>query len=166
MSALRTRHAWMRHTMLSRQLLVIDEVHASDPYMTAIVGSLIRRHIDLGGYVLAMSATLGESMRAMLDCRPCRDYEQSMEVPYPLIQAGGQSLTVSGCSSRTVQVELTPGADALVAAIKTVNEGDCALVIRSTVDSTIDIFLCRHVSEGAGRYHYGTKHKRRHLARL
>jgi CRISPR-associated endonuclease/helicase Cas3 len=39
---------------------VIDEVHASDPYMGRIIRELARRHLDLGGYVLAMSATLGE----------------------------------------------------------------------------------------------------------
>ena len=61
LSILRVRHSWLRAACLSRQLLVIDEVHASDPYMSGIIGALVDRHLDLGGYVLAMSATLGET---------------------------------------------------------------------------------------------------------
>ena len=38
LSILRVRHSWLRAACLSRQLLVIDEVHASDPYMAEIVG--------------------------------------------------------------------------------------------------------------------------------
>jgi CRISPR-associated endonuclease/helicase Cas3 len=41
--------------------LVVDEVHASDPYMTALTRGLIERHLSLGGHALAMSATLGEA---------------------------------------------------------------------------------------------------------
>ncbi len=140
MSVLRTRHAWMRHALLSRHLLVIDEVHASDPYMAAIVHSLIRRHIDVGGYVLAMSATLGEGMRARLENRACRSFEASVQMDYPVVTAGDVSLTFPAPRPRTVQVSLTTKTDALAAAIKTVESGGCALVIRSTVDSAIETY--------------------------
>jgi CRISPR-associated endonuclease/helicase Cas3 len=60
LSILRSRHAWMRAAFLSRHLLVVDEVHASDPYMAALTRGLIERHLSLGGRALAMSATLAE----------------------------------------------------------------------------------------------------------
>jgi CRISPR-associated endonuclease/helicase Cas3 len=58
LSIMRTKHAWMQGALLSRHLLVVDEVHASDPYMATLTKALIDRHVSLGGYVLAMSATL------------------------------------------------------------------------------------------------------------
>src|SRR5262249_50089340 len=66
LSILRSRHAWMRAALLSRHLLVIDEVHACDPYMSALTRGLIQRHLLLGGRALAMSATLGETALAIL----------------------------------------------------------------------------------------------------
>ena len=66
LSAVRTKHAWMRAAMLTRHLIVVDEVHASDPYMSSLTHALIARHLRLGGYALAMSATLGETALAEL----------------------------------------------------------------------------------------------------
>ena len=56
----------MRAAFLSRHLLLVDEVHASDPYMAALTRGLIERHLSLGGRALAMSATLGETALAIL----------------------------------------------------------------------------------------------------
>ena len=39
-------------------LLVIDEVHASDSYMTEILVRLLDGHLAVGGYAMLMSATL------------------------------------------------------------------------------------------------------------
>jgi CRISPR-associated endonuclease/helicase Cas3 len=139
MSALRTRHAWMRHALLSRHLLVIDEVHASDPYMMSIVYSLVRRHIDLGGYVLAMSATLGERIRAVLEGRPIQAFNESVDKPYPVVQAGKRFISFAA-SVRTTKIQLTTRGDALAAAREAVAKGGCALVIRSTVDSAIETY--------------------------
>ena len=69
LSAVRTKHAWMRAAMLMRHLLVVDEVHASDPYMASLTQALVSRHLKLGGYALAMSATLGETALAGLQGR-------------------------------------------------------------------------------------------------
>jgi hypothetical protein len=66
LSIIRARHAWMRAAFLSRHLLVVDDVHASDPYMASLTRSLIERHLSLGGRALAMSATLGETALAIL----------------------------------------------------------------------------------------------------
>ena len=73
LSAVRVRFAWLRSWCLSRQLLVIDEVHASDAYMSEIVGALLDAHLAAGGYAMLLSATLGETLGARLTRRPaCR----------------------------------------------------------------------------------------------
>jgi CRISPR-associated endonuclease/helicase Cas3 len=66
---MRVRHGHLRAWCLSRHLLVIDEVHASDPYMSEIIARLIEEHLALGSYALLMSATLGETMLARIERR-------------------------------------------------------------------------------------------------
>jgi CRISPR-associated endonuclease/helicase Cas3 len=63
LGALQVKHAHMRQAMLSRSLLVIDEVHASDEYMTALLEQLLQGHLLIGGQALLLSATLGAVAR-------------------------------------------------------------------------------------------------------
>jgi CRISPR-associated endonuclease/helicase Cas3 len=49
LAQLRTRHSWLRAWCLVRQLLVIDEVHASDPYMSEFISRLVVELLRLGG---------------------------------------------------------------------------------------------------------------------
>ncbi|MDI9335263.1 MAG: CRISPR-associated helicase Cas3' [Cytophagales bacterium] len=61
--ALKVRHAHMRHALLARSLLVVDEVHASDAYMTVLLEKLLQAHLKTGGQAMLLSATLGSSAR-------------------------------------------------------------------------------------------------------
>ena len=63
LSVLPARHAHLRTTALLRSLLVVDEVHASDPYMTTLLEGVVARQLEAHGHVLLMSATLGSSAR-------------------------------------------------------------------------------------------------------
>ncbi len=63
LSALQVSHAHMRASTLLRQLLVVDEVHASDAYMNRILERVLDRHLQAGGHALLMSATLGARAR-------------------------------------------------------------------------------------------------------
>ncbi|MDP3139939.1 MAG: CRISPR-associated helicase Cas3' [Burkholderiaceae bacterium] len=63
LGALKVRHAHMRHALLSRSLLVVDEVHASDAYMTVLLEKLLQAHLQTGGQAMLLSATLGSSAR-------------------------------------------------------------------------------------------------------
>jgi len=63
LGGLQVRFAHLRGTALSRALLVIDEVHASDLYMTETQLAMARSHVALGGHILMMSATLGAAAR-------------------------------------------------------------------------------------------------------
>jgi len=61
LGALKVRHAHMRHALLARSLLVVDEVHASDAYMTVLLEKLLQAHLKAGGQAMLLSATLGSS---------------------------------------------------------------------------------------------------------
>jgi len=63
LGALKVRHAHMRHAMLTRSLLVVDEVHASDAYMTVLLEKLLQAQLKAGGQAMLLSATLGSSAR-------------------------------------------------------------------------------------------------------
>jgi CRISPR-associated endonuclease/helicase Cas3 len=63
LGALQVRHAHLRHALLSRSLLVVDEVHASDAYMTVLLEQLLQAHLKAGGHALLLSATLGAVAR-------------------------------------------------------------------------------------------------------
>ena len=54
LGALQVRHAHLRHAMLARSLLVVDEVHASDPYMTVLLEHLLKAHLNNGGHALLL----------------------------------------------------------------------------------------------------------------
>jgi CRISPR-associated endonuclease/helicase Cas3 len=63
LAALQAKWAHFRAAALSRALLVIDEVHASDAYMARVIERLLRDHLAIGGHALLMSATLGAAAR-------------------------------------------------------------------------------------------------------
>lgn len=88
LSTLQVRHAHMRAAALLRHFLVIDEVHASDAYMTALLMRVLQAHLGAGGHALLMSATLGTTARMILtfDEGPVRPDPATAEaIPYPLV---------------------------------------------------------------------------------
>ena len=64
LGALQVPHAHLRHAILARSLLVVDEVHASDAYMTVLLEQLLKAHLNCGGHAVLLSATLGSSARS------------------------------------------------------------------------------------------------------
>src|SRR4051794_3793362 len=96
LAALQTGHAHLRAAALSRSLLVIDEVHASDIYMTSVLKQVLGNHLAVGGRALLMSATLGAAARANLTGTPLPPLAQAAETPYPAITRGPQTRHVAG----------------------------------------------------------------------
>ena len=66
LGALQVKNAHMRSAGLARNLLVVDEVHASDTYMSEVLAAVLDAHLGAGGYALLMSATLGATARHRL----------------------------------------------------------------------------------------------------
>ncbi|HFE43970.1 MAG TPA: CRISPR-associated endonuclease Cas3'', partial [Nannocystis exedens] len=90
MSTIMASHAHLRATSLSRLLLVVDEVHASDIYMNRLLKEVLRFHLQAKGHALLMSATLGADARSQLLSAvgahsPAPPPEEASCLPYPMI---------------------------------------------------------------------------------
>ncbi|MFP4245602.1 MAG: CRISPR-associated helicase Cas3' [Halochromatium sp.] len=154
LAALKVRHAHLRHALLARSLLVVDEVHASDPYMTALLERLLRAHLGCGGQALLLSATLGASARSRylsLDgSQASRQtvlpaFEAACQTAYPALadRAGLRGID-STTPSKTVSWSLhalidEPEAIARLA-IEAASAGAKVLIVRNTVPAALAVF--------------------------
>jgi CRISPR-associated endonuclease/helicase Cas3 len=86
-SVLRSRHFFVRLFGLSHKVLVFDEVHAYDVYMTEVFKNLLHWLRSIGTSVIILSATLTKSERKeLLDAYTGKD-NQLDDIPYPRITA-------------------------------------------------------------------------------
>lgn len=143
LAALQVKHAPLRGAALSRSLLVIDEVHASDSYMTEIVGELLEGHLAIGGHAMLMSATLGSTARARLTRQPQPDFGAAVAAPYPAVWTLGMPDPAHERQvgrEKVVQMETLPTMAAEVVAeeaIAAARAGARVLVIRNTVTTAV-----------------------------
>ncbi len=151
LAALQVKHAHLRAASLSRSLLVIDEVHASDAYMTHIQSHLLKMHLGRGGFAMLMSATLGASARTMwlspkAHRAPLPSFDAAIAAPYPAVwgrindvHAVGQE----GQNRKPVTMELVCGWTGEMAASRAIaaaQGGARVLVIRNTVRAALETF--------------------------
>lgn len=181
LGALNVRHAHLRSGPMLRQLLAIDEVHASDPYMERVLRHLLEQHRMAGGHALLMSATLGTASRLRLMGSSERETNNLPTVaelaaaPYPAIHAASAhipALPVSSMPPKKIDIELLDTGDAnqMLAerAVAAALSGARVLVIRNRVDDAVEtaqlasalaeeggcpdlVFRCR----GASTVHHG-----------
>ena len=155
LTGLTTRHAHLRGAALLRALIVVDEVHASDAYMTQLLTGVLRRHAKAGGHALLLSATLGSDARAhLLDQRPPRlrpgetrptpDGPDPASAPYPALTDATRMRNLQGSGrEKCVEVSLAPTladpeATAATAA-EASEQGVRVLVVRNTVDGAVAV---------------------------
>ena len=154
LAGLRVKWAHFRAASLSRSLLVVDEVHASDAYMTELLLGVLKGHLALGGHALLMSATLGAAARSKFTNRGARSSPlapgDAEDAPYPaltLVPADGRpeirAITASGparaVSMSAVSTLGDPDSIARTAAAAA-RDGARVLVIRNTVSSAQAVF--------------------------
>ncbi len=151
MAALKVKNAHMRAACLARNLLVVDEVHASDPYMRRVLQALLDAHLGAGGYALLMSATLGSAARqAWLSAgrRGAGDappLNAAIDAPYPAVStiADGDGITAAGWNDRekavaVVAEPLMHDFDAAAErALAAARAGAKVLVVRNTVNHAV-----------------------------
>jgi CRISPR-associated endonuclease/helicase Cas3 len=153
LGALQIKHAHLRQAMLSRNLLVVDEVHASDAYMTALLDQLLRAHVACGGHALLLSATLGATARARFLSVGATGRRaavpalaEAQALPYPAIStrvaASPQVRAVEGnprCKLahwRTLDCIDEPARIAALA-VQAAAQGARVLVVRNTVPAAV-----------------------------
>jgi CRISPR-associated endonuclease/helicase Cas3 len=157
MAALNVKHGFLRFFGLSAKVLVIDEVHAYDAYMTTLLCQLLRWCRALWVPVILLSATLAhEQKKALAEAYGAAG---ALPVPppgeaeaYPLL-----TFVPLDCPARVVPVERDPGRDRSVLLVKKpgllsatagtaalavdlVRDGGCACVLANTVRSAQEIF--------------------------
>jgi len=150
-AALQVRHAHLRHALLARSLLVVDEVHASDPYMTVLLERLLQAHLGCGGHALLLSATLGSSARARYlaldqDSKLAPPtFQAACDAPYPtLSDRRAMRAITSTIRPKTVTWSLRDLIDDPEAiarhAIDAASAGAKVLIVRNTVPAAITVF--------------------------
>lgn len=109
LSTLVVGHAHLRASALSRLLLVVDEVHASDAYMTALLEYVLDFHFACGGHAFLMSATLGTTTQQAFFRRLAStgaaktSLTNAYELPYPAVHHA------EGAAPPITRPALTPG---------------------------------------------------------
>jgi len=151
LAALQVRHAHLRHALLARSLLVVDEVHASDPYMTVLQERLLQAHLGCGGQALLLSATLGSSARtrylnigqALKSSPPA--FDVACQASYPALsdQAGLRridSITRPKTVSWALQDCIDDSDTIAHLAIEAAATGAKVLIVRNTVPAALAVF--------------------------
>ena len=138
LGGLQVKFAHLRGASLSRALLVLDEVHASDPYMTETQRSMVQAHLDLGGHAMLMSATLGAVARRRWRNEPPADLSHDAALPYPAVwtSRGLHPVQADAGGGKAVEVRVHSGwtgAAAAELAVDAAGQGARVLVIRNTV---------------------------------
>lgn len=153
LAGLMVKHAHLRGSALSRSLLVIDEVHASDSYMTAVLRHLLKAHLAVGGYAMLMSATLGSRARVRWTGEAQPTFDAAVATPYPAIWTGNETVprAAGGAGrSKTVQLGLDDMAPqrAATLALEAAEQGARVLVIRNTVTTAIETWQAAQEAGG------------------
>ena len=161
LASLQTRHVFVRLFGLSGKMVVVDEVHAYDTYMTTLLERLLEWLAALGSPVVLLSATLPRARRAaLIDAyRRGLGHEPSpehAEAEYPrVLRALGsseiisRSVGVSRLSKKVVRLEAVgyppasqkediPGLGELLSEV--LAQGGCAAVICNTVRRAQEVY--------------------------
>ena len=153
LGAIRVKHAQMRSFCLSRSLLVVDEVHASDVYMETLLIALLDQHRRAGGEALLLSATLGAAARARLLLGGARKAKKAIpspataaDLPYPALswsEGGAMQLQAKASRGRVKAVTIEPAqiiADPTAIAkraLAAAERGARVLLVRNTVRDAV-----------------------------
>ncbi|MDP2875910.1 MAG: CRISPR-associated helicase Cas3', partial [Holophaga sp.] len=151
LAVLPSRFQSLRLFGLVGHILVVDEVHAYDPYMNKLLQNLLYFHAALGGSAILLSATLPMQVRQGLITSFSRGLGMS-PVPqidcnaYPLVtklsrDRGLVETTVAAAAQRKtrVNVEIVSERDEVQRRIVTASsQGKCVCWIRNTVHDAIN----------------------------
>lgn len=153
--ALQSKHMMLRHLGLAQKVVIIDEVHAYDSYMSHY---LERALTWLGHYrapVILLSATLPHSRKEQLSAAYLQGLRSQKQIvtlehsdsSYPVITVAQHSDVTAHAaapSGREHQVDLRlldEGEAAIRTALQqTADEGGCTAVVCSTVDRAQRVF--------------------------
>lgn len=167
-AGLKSRHLALRHLALAGKVVVIDEVHAYDVFMSSYLDRVLHWLGSYGAPVVLLSATLPAHRRAeLLRAYDAGAAEPSAGSAYPVVTATGtepRSVPASGAPHPVVLERLAEdpdlsNLDALVGVLHAgLASGGCAVVVRNTV-ARVQLTADRLVAE-FGEDHVTVTHSR------
>lgn len=149
LAVLQTRHVFVRLFGLAHKVIIVDEVHAYDAYMSKLLERLLEWLAALGSPVVLLSATLPNDKRIALLKAYLRGINRELsagEAPqlnadYPRIswasadRQGAQTIEVSDRIRRRLKIEWIDDAKPLGQRLQdALADGGCAAVICNTVN--------------------------------
>lgn len=150
LAVLPAKHQAMRLAALSQRILVIDEIHSYDPYVSKLIGSLLEFHAALGGSAILLSATMTQKLRADLISAFAKGAKWPKQVPasdrFPLVTVVNNAPQPTELprepargTRRDLAVErLNLEQDAIVRLVAAYNDGKASVWIRNTVHDAIN----------------------------
>lgn len=144
LAVLPARHQSLRLLGLAGKVLVVDEVHAYDPYMMTLLKTLLTAHARQGGSVILLSATLPleareELLTAYRYGLGIREEMLPEDRRYPLATRVGQTQESHACETRPqvrrrVKVRALHEEEGVLALlVEQAKAGRCVCWIRNTV---------------------------------
>jgi len=150
LAALRVRHGSLRLLGLAGKVVIIDEIHAYDAYMSVIIERLFQWLAELGVSVILLSATLTLSTRRRyLQAYGVEVTESEQSTAYPLVTLArqtGEPVCLEPAASdpgRSVAIELVQAggrSEALEDAADTAVQGAAVGWVCDTVGSAQETF--------------------------
>ncbi|MBI2865507.1 MAG: CRISPR-associated helicase Cas3' [Chloroflexi bacterium] len=159
LAGMNVKFGFLRLYGLADRVLVIDEVHAYDAYMSAIITRLLQWCACLKIPVVLLSATLSAKQRtAMIGAYGATGGDAGPEASYPLItvaEAGQKAWVIEATASSTKKLRIVthPGllGDAKKTAAKAmglVRDGGCCCVILNTVKQAQAVYRALDIPKG------------------
>ena len=159
MAVLPSKHQSLRLLGLASRVLIVDEVHAYDPYMRTLLETVLQFHAAHSGSAILLSATLPHAMRKQLakgfsNGLKGRSTELS-NYNFPLATHISQTeieetpVTHRPDTARAMRVELIHSAEeAEDILVKAIHTGKCACWIRNTVFDATESYKKLHSQLG------------------
>lgn len=157
LSVLQTKHFFVRLLGLSHKVVVFDEVHAYDTYMSTLFEHLLRWLRQLGVAVIVLSATLPAATRQRLIAAYSGQPERVRAAGYPSlsyttgVDTETLTLTAGDQPPRRLRVDwIDNGPEAILRLLReALKDGGCAAVICNTVRSAQTVYEALADSEFA-----------------
>lgn len=163
LAAIHSKHHTLRIFGLSSRILIVDEVHAYDPYMLRLLGTLLQYQAQAGVSVILLSATLPAGTKHMLTAEyrkgqtgdafehaasnAASTLEQMAAAPFPSLEYGNAfhssvaPVAARKESVRKIAINFLETEQQVVEILeRTVQSNGCAVWIRNTVSDVQDAY--------------------------